>query len=69
MYKIILKNVIFSLELSRESQRSTKPLQLTEKWEHSGIIRLVLRSIKSVNTDFVNQIPYFSVKQLHNRSY
>ena len=40
----------------------TRLLQLTGRWQYDGIMRSALRSIKSNNVDFLNQIRYFSIK-------
>ena len=53
---------IKSAVLSREPHRSTRLLQLTGCWQHDGIMWLALRSAKSNNFDFLNQIRYFSIK-------
>ena len=59
---IEIKNQICGLQLPREPHRSTRLLQLTGRWQYDGIMRLALRSVKSINVDFLNQIRYFSIK-------
>ena len=41
---------------------STRLLKLTGRWQYDGIMWLALRSVKSNNVDFLNQIRYFSIK-------
>ena len=55
-----LKN--YSLQLPREPHWSTRLLQLAGRWQYDGIMWLALRSVKSNNVDFLNQIRYFSIK-------
>ena len=55
-------NFICGLQLPREPHRSTRLLQLTGRWQHDGIMWLALRSVKSNNVDFLNQIRYLSIK-------
>ena len=57
-----IKLKICGLQLAREPRRSTRLLQLTGRWQHDGIMWLALRSVKSNNVDFLNQIRYFSIK-------
>ena len=56
------KNQICGLQLPRERHRSNRLLQLTDRWQFNGIMRLALCSLKSNNFDFLNQIRYFSTK-------
>ena len=55
--------------MAYSSQGSTRLLQLTGKWQYDGIIWLALRSVKSNNVEFLNQIRYSSIKQLSNCPY
>ena len=57
--KIILTIIIIS-GLSRKPHRSTRLLQPTDRLQYSGIIR----SVHSINVGFLNQIRYFSMKQV-----
>ena len=41
---------------------ATRLLQLTGRWQYDGIMWSALRSVKSYNVDFLNQIRYFSIK-------
>ena len=55
-------NQIYGLQLPREPHRSTRLLQPTDRWQYNWIIWLPIRSVKSNNVDFLNQIRYFSIK-------
>ena len=50
-----------------ELHRSTRLLQLTDRWQYDGIW-LELRPVK-FNIDLLNQNLYFSIKLLHNCSH
>ena len=57
------------LKLPRDQHQSTILLQLTGKWQYVGIMWLTLRSVKSINVEFLNQILYFSIKYVPNCSH
>ena len=57
-WTLFYKNIC-GLQLPMEPHRSTRLLQLTGRWQYDGIMWLALRSIKSNNVDFLNQIRYF----------
>ena len=60
--KILIK-LICGSQLPRKPHQKTKLLQLNGRWQYDSIMWLALCSIKS-NVNFLNQICYFSIKQL-----
>ena len=50
------------IDIDKEQHRSTRPLQLTGRWQYEGIMSLALRSVKSI-VDFLKgriNLPLFS---------
>ena len=59
----------FILMVKKESVAHSSQMNYTGQpdscnWQHYGNIRLVLRSFKSINVDFIIQIRYISIKKL-----
>ena len=59
--KLKNKNKICGSQLPKESHQSNRLLCLIGRWQYDRIMRLKLRSVKSINVDFPNQ-NIFSIK-------
>ena len=57
--KHTIKNLICGLQLPREAHRLTGLLQPIGRWQYDGIVWLILRSVKSINVDFLKHIHFY----------
>ena len=63
-YKVCL--LFYLLKENLSLSVSAGLMQLTDSWQHDWVMQLAGCSVKSNNVDFLNQICYFSIKQLPN---